>query len=352
MFKDSKSIERFEARWFGEIIDRVLIQVYCYTGKPEQLPTPVSLEQKYLDSDFRIKEFDFHLKHTYFEGDAFAQFTTSIGPGTLSTYLGSRPVFAENTVWYEPCIQDIRNAEGLRFNPENVYWKSTLNLCRKAVEYFNEKLSVGFPDLIENLDTIASLAGPDKLLFAFRDCPEAIIKLQDAIVDLYFEYYDRLYEILRDQNGCTSFSHFPAYGKGKVAKLQCDFSAMISPSDFEKFCAPWLEKQAKKLDRVLYHWDGPCALQHEKCLLNIKGIHAIQWVPGAGNPDCGNEIWYPLYERILKSGKSLMVSVKPQDAKKLVETFGPEKLNIITSTNTIEEAQQLVKDSYKWKKRV
>jgi 5-methyltetrahydrofolate--homocysteine methyltransferase len=127
---------------------------------------------------------------------------------------------------------------------------------------------------------------------------------------------------------------------------------MISPEMFEEFVAPYLAEQCRQLDHCVYHWDGPCALQHEGPLLAIKELEAIQWTPGAGQLGLGDRIWWPLYHRVRRAGKSLMLlGVSPAEAQALVEQFGPEGLDLVVSVNSEEEADALVRQSFHWRKR-
>lgn len=348
-----KSRQRFEAWWQGKVVDRVLIQVTApKKGRPEaSAPKYRNVREKYLDTQYRISEFEYEFSRTHYAGDAFPCFTTSLGPGTLATYLGSEPEFTERTVWYHKCVQDIPGSQPPVYEEGNPYWQATLQLCRTGVRKLTGQALVGYPDLIENLDTLASLFGTEELLVALKDYPEEVHRFQKALVPLYLKYHQHLYEIIKDEHGGSCFSHFAVYGQGKVAKLQCDFSAMISPKMFEEFVAPYLAQQCRGLEHTVYHWDGPCALQHEKALLAIKELQAIQWTPGAGNPEIGDRVWWPMYKRVRQAGKSLLLFVGPAEAKALVEEFGPEGLNLVVSCQNEEEAEALVRQSLAWKKK-
>lgn len=349
-----RSRERFEAWWHGEVVDRPLLQVFAPAKDAPEEPVPQysSLEEKWLSPDYRIRLFEWQMARTYYAGDAFPYLDTHIGPGTLSLYLGAQPQFHPNTVWYERCVTDIPSATPPVFDENNQYWQVSLTLAREGVRRLQGRALVSFPDLIENLDTISSLFGNRELLEALIDYPEKVHEFQRAILPLYIEYHRRLYDLIKDEAGGTCFSAFHIYGKGRIAKLQCDFSAMISASMFEEFVAPYLAEQCRLLDHTVYHWDGVCALQHEGPLLAIKELEAIQWTPGAGQPGVGDRIWWPLYHRVRKAGKSLMLlGVSPAEARALVEEFGPEGLDLVVSVSTPEEADDLVRQSFTWRKQ-
>lgn len=351
-----KSRQRHEAWWQGAAVDRVLLQVTApRSDVPAATPpeAPKNPEQQWLDIENRLQWFEWQLKHTYYAGDAFPYFDPELGPGTLSTFIGAKPEFASNTVWYHPCVDDIPNARPPVFDENNQYWKFLQEISSKSVERFEGRALTAFPDLIENLDTISSLFGNRELLLAMVDYPDKVHEFQRAIMPLYLEYHSRLYDIIKDEVGGSSFCQFHIYGIGKIAKLQCDFSAMISARMFEDFVVPYMEPQCEALDHTVYHWDGTCALQHEGPLLgSLPGLQAIQWTPGAGEPATGDPVWYPLYHRIKAAGKSLlMLGVSADQVQPMVEELGPEGLNIVTSASSQEEADDLVRRSYNWRKR-
>ena len=269
-----QSKKRFEAWWHGECADRVLLQVHAPKQDPTDVPPapvpPPTIEEQRLNADYRIAVFEHQMARTYYGGDAFPYLDTHIGPGTMSLYLGSTPTFMPETVWYNPYIDDITAARVPQFDETNRFWHATLDLVTKGVERLKGRALVSFPDLIEGLDTISSLVGNDELLFYLVDAPEHVHRFQEALVGRYFDYYDRLYEIIKDDDGGSCFSAFATWGPGKTAKVQCDFSAMISPRMYEEFVVPYLARQCARLDFSVFHLDGPCCLQHLDLLCSIE----------------------------------------------------------------------------------
>lgn len=350
------SRERFEAWWNGSALDRVLLQVFApKKDVPADAPQPAppkSLEDQWFGIEHRLGAFEHQLAHTYYGGDAFPWFETHIGPGTMSLYLGAKPELQPITVWYEKCWDDIRTAPEPAVDEDNKYWQFSQRFAREAVERFRGRAYVAFPDLIENLDTLSSLLGNHELLFYLMDAPEHVHRLQKPLVDVYMHYHTRLYDIIKDDTGASVFSAFQTWAPGRVAKLQCDFSAMISAKMYEEFVAPYLAEQCAKLDYTVYHLDGECAIQHLDILLSIKDLNAIQWTPGAGKPSAADPCYNWLWKKVRAAGKSCMIrSATPDQAKALVETFGPEGLDIVSCVTTQDEADELVKQAYTWRKQ-
>lgn len=171
------------------------------------------------------------------------------------------------------------------------------------------------------------------------DNPQDVHRLQKDLLDLYFEYYDRCYPIIKDEIGGSCFW---IWGPGRTAKLQCDFSAMISPAMFEEFVVPYLSKQCQRLDHSFYHLDGPQAIPHLDLLLDIPDLDGIQWTPGQGNATVDSPQWFPMYRKIQKRGKLLLLfDANKRHIRRLVQDLSGEGLLIRTSCSHREEADEL-----------
>jgi hypothetical protein len=113
-----------------------------------------------------------------------------------------------------------------------------------------------------------------------------------------------------------------------MAKLQCDFSAMIGPEMFGEFMVPVLDEMTRRLDYSMYHWDGPGAIPHLDHLLSIENLDIIQWTPGAGEPPTWDKVWWPLYHRCFDGGKKVDISASSiEQLAPLKKEFGPNVKN-------------------------
>jgi 5-methyltetrahydrofolate--homocysteine methyltransferase len=351
----AKAAQRILAWWNGDAIDRPLMAVRAPRKKPRfrvpELTEPADPMQRWIDADYRIGVWEKTFATTHYLGEAFPYFDSNIGPGSLGLFLGARPGFAWDTVWYHPIIEDLRNAPDLRFDPHNQWFQAHVHLIEEGLARSNGRYLVSLPDLIENLDTLAALRGNAALLVDLLESPGAVHRFQKQILPLYKQYYDDLYaRVTRPGMGCC-FSAFAVWGPGRVAKLQCDMSAMISPKMFEEFVAPYLSEQCEWLDYSVYHLDGPDAIRHLDLLLGIPRLNAIQWTPGAGQPGVGSPEWYPLLERIRARGKAAQwLGVGVHEVQPLIERFGPAGLYISTEVRTREEGLALLRAARTWKK--
>jgi len=165
------------------------------------------------------------------------------------------------------------------------------------------------------------------------DCPGEIKRRIEELDRLYFEYYNRFYDIVKGADGDSSYTAFSVWGPGKTVKLQCDFSAMMSPEQFNEMVVPSISRQCSYTDSSVYHLDGPDAIRHLGALMSIEDLNALQWTAGAGNPDGGWDGWFDIYRTARKAEKSLHISIYDggpnkifEAADKLVSTFGRDGL--------------------------
>ncbi len=287
-----------------------------------------------------------NLAQTFWGGAAFPSLNTNIGgPGSLGLFLGAIGHPAPHTMWYEPCITDPdRQAGPLRFNPESADWKLHLAMLEEARRRCQGRFVVGCPDLIENVDTLAQVRDPQLLLIDLLERPDWVKARLAEINTAFFECYQQLWPFLADPWGGSAFSAFQLWGPGRVAKVQCDFSCMISREMFAEFVVPPLAEQCAWLDHSMYHLDGTQAVHHLDALLAIDALDAIEWTPQAGLPGGGSPQWFDLYRRIKAAGKSVQaIGVGLQEIDPLIDAIGPEGLYIICWHNNEDEARAMLR---------
>lgn len=308
---------------------------------------PYSKEGAWLNPAYRCASAETEMGATSYLSEAFPYFDTQIGPGSLGTFLGAKPEFDRETVWYHPGIENPETYGPIRFDPEENHWLDAhLALVVMGTRRANGCYLVGIPDLIENLDTLSALRGDTRLLFDLTERPGWVLERLEEINQAYFEVFDLFYGHVKDEEGGNAFAAFKIWGPGKTAKVQCDISASISPKMFRKFVQPFLARQCAWLDFSLYHLDGTTCLQHVDALLEIETLHAIEWTPQAGRPGGGSPEWYDLYRRIKAGGKGVQaIDVEDEEVVPLLDAIGPQGTFILVKDRprTLDEAEGLLK---------
>lgn len=319
-------------------------------GSPhETIPAPApakDLNQFWFDPEWRSDYLHYKMSRYSYMADILPVANTQLGPGSLGAILGAGLEGREDTIW----IRDQKDFDGRIFlDPNNPWWKLHKDLLRKCREKSQDRYLVGCPDLVEGLDVLASLKGADTVMMDMIMDPDETMQQLKAINEAYFEVFDQLYDIIQ-VNGEMAFCYFSIWGPGKVSKLQCDISAMISEEDFRTFAFPFLQEQCRRIDYTLYHLDGVDALRHLDAVLELEGLNAVQWTPGLGQPQGGNACWYELYKKILAGGKSVMINwVTLEELPALIDQVGNQGLNIQMDFHSEAEIEQALKivDAYR-----
>ena len=307
---------------------------------------PATLEERYCNAAFRAAENHHRLSRSIFPLDVLPSATTDLGPGSLALFLGSRPGFAEDTVWFCPCIEEVAEPEKLpplRFDPANPWWRITEDILRRCVEVAQGRYLVGCPDLIENFDVLSSLRGAQTLMMDMVERPEWVGEKIGELNQVWFAAYERIYDIIKLADGSSTFGAFYIWGPGKTAKLQCDASAMFSPRMYRRFVVPALTAQCEWLDHSLYHLDGTQAVPQLDALLEIAPLDAIEYTPQAGIETGGHKRWHDMYRRILAAGKSVqVVNVEPDEVLPLLEAIGRKGVYLLIQFKDEREAEKIL----------
>ena len=343
-----EACDRLSAWWGGEDIGRPALQIHVPRATPWEevplLPTPQCWITHYSIQDFayRVNSARRACLFTDYLAEAMPSVSPDLAPNCLALYLGSGGVESPGTVWCTPCITDPEFAE-FRLDESNIYWEFTLQLASEQLRHADRFLT-SFPDLIEGLDTLAAMRGTQALLTDLLDRPDWVHASLAAITDCYFTCYDRLYDMLKDDRGG---SHFWAWAPGRMAKLQCDFSAMISPDMFADFMVPVLHAMTERLDTAMYHWDGPGAIAHHDHLLSVPGIDILQWTPGDGVEALADRRWWPLYHKTVDAGKKMHLRGLEglEEVRILKREFGPKLKQFLlhVTVESLREADELIR---------
>ncbi len=310
---------------------------------------PADLVERYAGAEWRAARNHCSFARALFPAEVLAVADCNMGPGSLALALGSDPTFADGTVWFNSFMEHDEKPElrpPLRFNPESKWWKVTEDMLRRSVALGRGKYIVGCPDLIENLDILASLRGTQRLLLDMAERPGWVAEKADEINEAWFEAYDRVYDIIKLSDGSSAFSAFALWGPGKVAKVQCDASAMFSPAMFNKLVLPALTRQCDWLDHSMFHLDGHQCICHLDALLAIESLDAVEWTTDPQVPKGGSPVWYDMYRRIIEAGKSVQaIGVTRAELLPLLDAVGPKGLYVMmdfANEAEVEEVERMI----------
>jgi hypothetical protein len=314
------------------------------------IPTPASpeLETFYSNVEARINRNHYVMANQRFPADILPMPNTFIGPGSLALHLRSSPTFTGDTVWFQPTLHEVVDPEKmppLQFDPNETWWRIQEQTLRMSVAAGEGNYISGCPDLVENIDILASLRGTTNLLMDMVERPDWVTQKVAEVNQAYFEVYNRIYDIIKLEDGSSAFEAYMLWGPGKTAKVQCDTASMFSPAMFNRFVLPSLTKQCEWLDCSMYHLDGKEEFVHLDALLDIEALDAIEWTPNANEPLGGDPKWFDLYRRILDAGKSVQAYfVATDEIVPLLDAIGGKGVYVLGMFANEEEVEAILKD--------
>jgi hypothetical protein len=330
--------ERMNAWWDHELIDRPVISYYHPKGRGAMGGYLDALGQdwtlaKDLNTEINdaLTSFEKRAGKTYYGGESIPSYFLNYGPGIMAAVFGVVPHFKSETIWFSRPTEPndiIEVLEEVKLNQNNEWYtrlkKTTLEGSKRAKEMGYQ---FGITDLGGVLDILSSFLGPTKIILTMKRNPDIIDMCRQIILEKLLIVYDELYEII--SSNCDGFNTWLNVWCAKSwYPVQCDFIAMLNPKWFKRFVLPDLIAQIDHMDYAIHHMDGPYQIPYLDDLLSIDNLTGIQWVPGAGRPPPGSEEWFPLYKKIQKAGKNIVMDTIPESVPHIYNVFDPKGLYV------------------------
>ncbi len=350
--KYAVQLETYEKFWNREPLSRPVLSITAPKKSATPFPAPASLEQKWLDEKYIAARARRRVENTYFAADAVPSRFTNLGPGSLAACIGGNFRLAPNTVWFDrnPIIDDWENPPAVALNRQSEAWQHIERIQTELLSCpeFNTTLS----DIGGIFDVVAALRGTENLLYDLYDYPDEVKEMTDRVTDLWFEAFEGEADRIRKAGQrFNSWINLPSVKPW--FPIQCDFSYMISPAQFEEFILPHLTRQTEVLDRSVYHLDGVGELPHLDMLLNLEGLNGIQWSPGDGKPPMWDPCWFDTYRKIQDKKKNLvlLIGISHTDmaaAERLVKTLDPTGLYLACGAPDEDTADRIAEAVDRW----
>ncbi len=347
-FRDVNDFERsmkyFDAFWAHEMIDRPLVMVQAPKDNVEYVPVPPYLSGTH-DGNLEgiLKQMDANCASTYYAGEAFPQLDLSFGADQFSGFLGAELYLAETKKisWSKPFVEDWKVADlSLKENEGSLYDRFK-KMMKRASEFSEGKFLIEMPDLHSNFDAICTVKKTEDVFFDLYDCPEEIEKALLKISEAFKKVMKDVSEIY-DTKRRGSCSQINLFSKGTFQTVASDYIYNLGPEHVERFILPMLEKEISVLDHSVYHCDGKGQLIHLPKICALKGLDAIQWQPGAGNPK--TYCWPEVLKEIQSRGKLLWLGDWDFDAVKAhYKELNPVGLAFSLKAKSQKEADEIIK---------
>lgn len=347
-----QTMQRMNAFWERELLDRPLVQFLGLKKPPEQcvaVPTSqhATADERWLDIDYQVALTQATLANGLYPGDTLPLALPLLGPEIFGAFYGCPLHFSDvETCWSDPILHDWRQLDQIRLDWDNFYFKKLVEYSDALVEAGRGKWLTGMSDWHVGSDALATLCDPQNLAQDLLQHPAEVKTLLKRINADYFAVYDFFYTRLRAA-GLPITSWTPLVADGKYYILQCDFTIMVSQAMYREFFLEGLRSECQFLDRSIYHLDGPGALRHLDDILAIPELDALQWVPGAGNE--GFERWVWVYQKAQRAGKGIQVNCYVHELEAIMAHLDPHGLYLVVmDCPSLEVAEAIIKRLEKW----
>lgn len=278
-------------------------------------------EARWLDVEFRVREFVESLPGRKFLGETFPVFWPDISPLAYSLFLGQKAEFDDVTVWGHPYIDDLEQLPELRVQQDNRYFQAVEAMTTAALEAAEGRFLVGYTDLYAGVDCTAALRGEERMCLDLIDNPDGIKRLIDQVFSEYpdvFRHFDRRLKE-RGQLSVT-WMNLPSFETFNV--LACDFAVNISMDHFDEFCKPVLVREAECFAENVFHMDGKGVAKNLDSILTLPNLTGIQWDQGCGL-DQPILQWIPMIRKIQAAGKSVILDLRPEELDEVMKRVDP-----------------------------
>jgi len=344
-----KVLERFEAWWRCEIIDRPPVSISVRSDRKAAGPRKQhsSLRERWMDVEYAIQRVEAGMESSVFFAETFPRYEPSLGPEICATVFGCELEFGESTSWSIPRAKSCREILRIKPNLDNVYWNNIRAKIDLSLQRGAGKWITAMPDLHTNGDLLASLRDPQELCLDLADDIESVRAACDHVTRAYSLMYEDLWSrISAAGQPCTTWTPYLHAGKAYVSN--CDFICMISPGMFRQTILPAIVWEMKYLERNIFHLDGPGALRHLDTLLEQKELDGLQWVYGAGRGPARK--WIDVYRKVQAAGKCIqLLADDVHDAKAVAEHLKPEGVWFCPGGSySMDEAKEFVDWAQRW----
>ena len=351
-----QALKRTAAFWHGESIGRPLVSIRAPNGKtPRQIPVPDSLDKKVLDFEYRLDAEEESIRCTYYGGEAIPCVWPNFGPNITAACMGSHLsyIWTGSNVDYHaaPVIHDWeRDFDKVGFDPENIWFKRTMEYVKLAREKGRGKYFQVTPDVDGGGDTCAALRGTTELCVDLYENREWVVRLQEAVRKANVEIVKRVHaETVAYQGGCIP-TVWNVWAPGRQYNIRNDFAYLLSPDLFrDAFLEATIREADTAVDYSIYHahaedYEMNTAGRRAwlEVVLSIPKIQGVQFGYLEGGVTAN---LIESYKRIIDAGKFVLCLTPIAEVLKIVEAVGPtykDRMLFFTNASSPDEAKALI----------
>ena len=187
-----------------------------------------------------------------------------------------------DNLWALPVLEDWKQLEGLRFDPDNRWFRRHLEFTQALVRHAAGRYPVGAGNLMLGpVDMMMQVRGQERLALDLYDSPEMVLALGQRCVDLCAAAIHALYAAVPTHLGGRAGTIRYFWAPGEFVETAEDISFMTSPALHRRFVAPLHRALSQRFPYTLVHLHS-AQLHTVPGLLEVEGISAIEITPDFG----------------------------------------------------------------------
>lgn len=342
------AMRRVYAWYEGAVLDRPPVRFMAHNAFVNQAladyPSP-HLKDRWFDVEFQVDTFARSIQGKRFHGETFPVFFPNLGPEVYAAFYGSEVEYGEVTAWSKPLIHDWDDMGRLQLDTHNIYWQKLEELTRCALERCPGRFLVGYTDMHPGVDCAASWRDPQQFCIDLIESPDEAAQLIEIAIRDFERIYNAFDDVLKAHRQLSvSWMGIPSFGRMHIPS--CDFSALISPALFDRFCLPVLQREVKTMTHNVFHVDGKGVLKHLDRILSVPEVHALQWVQGVGS-DQPIMQWLPVIQR-MQARAPVIVDLNKHELDDFMAAIRPEGIFLWIGTENEDEERDILKRVAAW----
>lgn len=335
--------------WFDRaIIDRPPVRFVAHNAFVEEANTAYpsdNIRERWFDVEFQVDTYLKSIEGKTYRGETFPVFWPNLGPEIYAAFYGAELEYGEVTSWSIPFVKQWEDADRLTLDMTSSYFATLEALTELALERCAGKSLVGYTDLHPGVDCVAAWRDPQQLCLDMLENPAQVKRLINLAIhdfDMIYSHFDAMLKARKQLS--VSWMGIPSFGRMHIPS--CDFSALISPKMFEEFCLPVLQHEVTMMTHNVFHVDGKGVARHIDAILDVPGVHAIQWVQGVGD-DYPIMQWVPFIKKV-QARAPIIVDLDKRDLDSFMDAVEPEGIFLWIATETEDEEHEILKRVAHW----
>lgn len=163
------------------------------------------------------------------------------------------------------------------FDKDCAFVRQVLSIYQGIWEDLGPLACINPPTTADALSTMSMIMGSENFLVSLCKHPVLVKQKSLELNQLFYQFYDYIYQQLVLWGYGESASWFPVFCEGKFDSVRSDVSVMVSDKMFREISLPVIEDSCSYLDHAMFNLDSVKLIRFLEPLSEIKKLDGIYW---------------------------------------------------------------------------